>query len=101
MKRRLWWNRERRENWDGAVENALTQLAMKGNDKAADILEQPLALRMLSNMLRFRPKVMRELGDGQLLENFERLVEFLLSKADEILALILKIIPLFVEKRDK
>lgn len=97
-KRILEWTRERRDRWDGAVEDALTDLAMKGDERAEQVLEKPWVVRRLANRLRFRSKISSELGDGQILDNFERLVEFLLSKADEILALIMKIIPLFVQK---
>lgn len=96
-KKLLEWTRERRERWEGAVEDALVDLAMKGDERAEQVLERPWVVKRLANRLRFS-KLAGELGDGQLLDSFERLVEFLLSKADEILALIMKIIPLFVKK---
>lgn len=97
MKRFFLWTFERQQVLHDAVEEALDQLAMKGNANAALVAEHPVLKRMLVRRIRLS-NLFGELGDGKILDAFERLTLFLLEHGDEILALILKILPLFIEK---
>jgi hypothetical protein len=92
----LQWNRQRRENWDIAVEDAVGQLAMGGNDQAAELMQHPILLQMLKNRLRIRSAITKGLGDGKLLDRFKDLVDYLLENSDKILAVIVQLIALFI-----
>jgi len=96
MRRMLQWNRQRRENWDIAVEDAVGQLAMGGNDQAAELMQHPILLQMLKNRLRIRSAITKGLGDGKLLDRFKDLVDYLLENSDKILAVIVQLIALFI-----
>lgn len=95
MKRFIQWSRERRENWDVAVEDVIGQLAMGGNEQAAQIMQHPILLQMLKNRLKIRSSLIRGLGDGKLLDRFKDLVDYLLENSDKILAVIVQLISLF------
>jgi len=92
----LQWNRQRRDNWDIAVEDAVGQLAMGGNDQAAELMQHPILLQMLKNRLRIRSAITKGLGDGKLLDRFKDLVDYLLENSDKILAVIVQLIALFI-----
>lgn len=92
----LQWNRQRRENWDIAVEDAVGQLAMGGNDQATELMQHPILLQMLKNRLRIRSAITKGLGDGKLLDRFKDLVDYLLENSDKILAVIVQLIALFI-----
>ena len=92
----LQWNRQRRENWDIAVKDAVGQLAMGGNDQAAELMQHPILLQMLKNRLRIRSAITKGLGDGKLLDRFKDLVDYLLENSDKILAVIVQLIALFI-----
>ena len=96
MRRMLQWNRQRRENWDIAVEDAVGQLALGGNDQAAELMQHPILLQMLKNRLRIRSVITKGLGDGKLLDRFKDLVDYLLENSDKILAVIVQLIALFI-----
>lgn len=96
MRRILRWNRERRENWDIAVEDAIGQLAMQGSDQASAIMDHPILLQMLKNRLKVRSALTKGLGDGKLLDRFKDLVDYLLENSDKILAVIVQLIALFL-----
>jgi hypothetical protein len=89
----MFLNRQERENLRDALEDALIQMAEKGDWRAARVVENPwLFRRVFARVKRDRSLV----GDGSLLDQFERLVEFLLEHADAIIEVILKVIPLFI-----
>jgi hypothetical protein len=87
-----------RRNFNDACEDALLKLAEDGNEAAIKVVENPRQMRRVIFRLSRNKTIINDLGDGKLLEKFEKLVEFLLEHSDEILAVVMKIISLFVEK---
>lgn len=90
------FSRKRLENIQDSVEDVLLAQAAEGNFAAEQILDRPFLMRRLVLRVRRSQWFFGNLGDGTILDSFERLVEFLLEHADEIIALIMKIIPLFL-----
>jgi hypothetical protein len=82
--------------WDIAIEDVVGQMAMRGNQDAMAVLERPILLQMLKNRLRLRSKLIRGLGDGELLDRFKELMDYLLENSDKILAVIVQLIALFI-----
>ena len=95
----MFLNRERRENLRDAVEDVLLTKAAEGDKDAATVVENPLLLRRVCIRVK-RQQFFGELGDGSIIDMFERLVAFLIEHADEILAIIIKILPLFLGKEE-
>ena len=90
-------NRLQRQNFRDACEDALLKLAEDGDKTVEKIVDNPwLMRRVLFRMAR--DKHLTENMGSDLLDQFERLVLFLLEHADAILAVILKVIPLFVQE---
>lgn len=92
------FSRKRQENIQDAVEDVLLAKAAEGSLAAQQILDRPFLMRRLVLRVRRSQWFFGSLGDGTILDSFERLVEFLLEHADEIIALIMKIIPLFLKE---
>ena len=88
-------DKDGRENFKDAVEDVLLQLAADGNDAAKFVVHRPLLLRRVTIRVKRQSFWLAE-RDGSILDAFERLVQFLLEHADEILAVIIKLIPLFL-----
>lgn len=84
-----------KENLRDAVEDVLLQKAAEGDENAARVVDSPLLLRRVTIRVK-RQSFFRELGDGSIMDMFERLVEFLIEHADEIIAIIIKVLPLFL-----
>ena len=96
----MYLTKDQKENLRDAVEDVLLSKAAEGSEVAAKILESPFLLRRLCIRVK-RQQFFRDAADTPILDAFERLVEFLIEHADEIIALIIKIIPLFLGEEEK
>lgn len=97
----LRFNYFQRRNFSDACEDALLKMANDGNEQAIKVVENPWMMKRIVFRLSRSKTLMKDLGDGKLLDKFEKLVEFLLEHSDEILAVVMKIISLFAEKPHK
>lgn len=84
-------NRQQNENLKDALEDVIIQLAEGGDSAALRIADSPLLFRRVFLRVK-RLHRFREIGDGKILDAFERLIEFLIEHQDEIKAIIMFII---------
>ena len=96
---RVFMSREQRETLRDAVEDFLLQRAAEGDKDAARVAESPYLLRRVCIRVK-RAGFFSEIGDGSILDTFERLIQFLIEHADEIIAIIVKLLPLFLGEND-
>jgi hypothetical protein len=95
----MFLTREQKDNLRDAVEDVLLQKAAEGDQHAARVVESPLLLRRVCIRVK-RQQFFNEIGDGTIIDMFERLVAFLIEHADEIIAIIIKVLPLFLGEED-
>ena len=95
----MFLTRDQKDNLRDAVEDVLLQKAADGDKDAARVVDSPLLLRRVTIRVK-RHHFFSEIGDGAILDVFERLVAFLIEHADEIIAIIIKVLPLFLGEAD-